>query len=161
VIDVATNTIVDAVPVGTGPLGIAITPDGSRAYVANFGSITSPNIPGPGNTVSVINATINLLLDEVDVGFGPAGVAITPDGSKVLVSNFDSDGIDPGNTVSVIDTGTNPTISTITVGNRPFGIAVTHDGTKAYVANYFSDTLSVIDVLTNSVLATISVDGGG
>jgi YVTN family beta-propeller protein len=61
----------------------------------------------------------------------------------------------------VIDTGTNPTISTITVGNRPFGIAVTHDGTKAYVANYFSDTLSVIDVLTNSVLATISVDGGG
>src|SRR5262244_2845507 len=40
VIDTATNTVVATVPVGSVPLGVAITPDGTRAYVANPGSGT-------------------------------------------------------------------------------------------------------------------------
>jgi len=166
VIDIATNTVIKEVTVGVGPLGIAITPDGSKAYVTNFGSITSLDASDPGNTVSVINLGTNTVIDEVSVGFGPAGVAITPDGSKAYVSNLDTvneffGGLgalsDPGKTVSVIDAGTNQVMSTITVGNRPFGIAVTHDGTMTYVANYLSGTVSVINVSTNSVIATIPI----
>ena len=36
VIDRATNTVVATVPVGITPQGIAVTPDGAFAYVANF-----------------------------------------------------------------------------------------------------------------------------
>ena len=39
VIDVATNTVVGSpIPVGSTPFSIAITPDGTSAYVANLGS---------------------------------------------------------------------------------------------------------------------------
>jgi YVTN family beta-propeller protein len=35
VIDIATNTVVATIPVGLIPVGVAITPDGTRAYVIN------------------------------------------------------------------------------------------------------------------------------
>ena len=35
-IDTATDTVVDTITVGTRPTEIAITPDGTTAYVANF-----------------------------------------------------------------------------------------------------------------------------
>jgi YVTN family beta-propeller protein len=81
----------------------------------------------------------------------PNGVAVTPDGAKVYVSNkYD-------NNVSVIDTATNTVTTTIPVGNEPLGIAVTPDGTKVYVANegVGSESVSVIDTATNTVTATV------
>jgi YVTN family beta-propeller protein len=36
-------------------------------------------------------------------------------------------------------------------------VAITPDGTRAYVANRFSNTVSVIDTATNTVLSTIPV----
>ena len=41
VIDTATNTVVATIPVGIDPFGVAVTPDGKHAYVAN-GSSTTP-----------------------------------------------------------------------------------------------------------------------
>src|SRR5271167_883174 len=35
VIDAASNTVVATVTVGSGPTGVAITPDGTQAYVTN------------------------------------------------------------------------------------------------------------------------------
>ena len=35
VIDTGTNAVIATVPVGSSPFGVAITPDGARAYVAN------------------------------------------------------------------------------------------------------------------------------
>ncbi|MFK4271731.1 YncE family protein [Streptomyces milbemycinicus] len=35
VIDAATHTIVEHISFGDGPTGIALTPDGARAYVTN------------------------------------------------------------------------------------------------------------------------------
>jgi YVTN family beta-propeller protein len=76
---------------------------------------------------------------------------VTPDGSKVYVTNVNS------NTVSVIDTATNTVIATIPVGTTPQGVAVTPDGSKVYVANSDSNTVSVIDTATNTVSATTPV----
>ena len=60
----------------------------------------------------------------------PFGVSVSPDGSKVYVTNCSD------NTVSVINTATNTVTATITVGSAPYGVSVSPDGSKVYVANY-------------------------
>jgi YVTN family beta-propeller protein len=144
VIDTATNAVV-APRSGSafGPRGVAVTPDGSRVYVANGGS----------GTVSVIDTATNAVVGSpIVVGPNSRTVAVTPDGSRVYVANAGN------NTVSVIDTATNAVIGLpIGVGNAPFGVAVTPDGSKLYVANQNSNTVSVIDTATNTVVATLPV----
>ncbi|MGM2818249.1 YncE family protein [Bacillus cereus group sp. Bce001] len=111
VINTTTNTeIFPRIPVGDNPLGIAITPDGSRAYVTNLAD----------NNVSVINTATNTeILPRIPVGDRPIRIAITPDGSRAYVTNL----VD--NNVSVINTITNIEIfPRIPVGDFPFAIAI-------------------------------------
>jgi len=135
------------VPVGAGPHGVAVSPDGKSVFVTNHHE----------ETVSVINTTTKTVTTTVPVGSYPWGVAFNPTGTKAYVTNRGS------NTVSVIDTATKNVIDTIDVGSWPFEIEVTPDGTKVYVANAdwngvsAIDTISVIDTATNAVIATINV----
>ena len=62
----ATNTVTATIPVGQLPYGVAVTPDGSKVYVVNFGE------PGPG-TVSVIATATNTVTDTVPVDIGSYG----------------------------------------------------------------------------------------
>ncbi len=64
VIDMASNTAVATITVGSTPFGVAITPDGKHAYVANQSSKT------PG-TVSVIDTDSNMVVATVPVGGFP------------------------------------------------------------------------------------------
>jgi len=166
VINITSRTIEDTVNVGMYPYAITITPDGTKVYVANSGNsnvssndypinpITirdNNNVPG---TVSVINTTTNTVATNVIVGLDPYGIAVTPDGTKVYVTNSGS------NNVSIIDTATNNVTATVPVGLNPFGVGVTPDGTKVYVANYGDNTVSVINTATNTVIATVPVGNG-
>jgi YVTN family beta-propeller protein len=101
--------VVATIPVGVNPVGVAITPNGTRAYVTNESS----------NTVLVIDTATNSVVATIPVGLAPFGVAITPDGTRAYVANKNS------NTVSVIDTATNTVVVTIPVGLTPVAIAIT------------------------------------
>jgi YVTN family beta-propeller protein len=68
VIATATNKVVATVPVGRIPFGVAVTPDGKHAYVANGGS----------NNVSVLDTATNTVVATVPVVSGPIGVGIVP-----------------------------------------------------------------------------------
>jgi YVTN family beta-propeller protein len=141
VIDIATNTVTATVPVGNGPLGVALKPDGTRAYVTNSSD----------NNVSVIDPATNTVVGTVAVGSAPITVAVTPDGTRAYVANHFS------HNVSVIDTTTNTVIATVPVQARPQGIDITPDGSRVYVANIVSSTVSVIETATNAVIATVTV----
>ena len=75
--------------VGGNPVGVAITPDGSHAYITSEVS----------DAVSVIDTATATVSATIAVGSIPAEVAITPDGSHAYVTNFDA------GTVVVIPTG--------------------------------------------------------
>ncbi|WP_151447487.1 beta-propeller fold lactonase family protein [Lacisediminimonas profundi] len=109
-IDTATNTVIASLGVGNGVNGVALSPDGSRAYVANSGD----------NTVSVVDTASNSVINTI-TGLGNMSVeiAVTPDGTKAYVGNNAS------NTVSVIDTASNAIVATVPVGAAPLGIAIT------------------------------------
>ena len=96
------------IPVGSQPGGVAVTPDGSKVYVANFLS----------NNVSVIATATNTVTATIPAGSEPFGVAVTPDGCKVYVANGAS------NNVSVIATATNRVTAAITVGRGPVAFGV-------------------------------------
>jgi YVTN family beta-propeller protein len=146
VIDTATNTVTDTVPVGSFPKGIAVSPDGKKVYVTNSWN----------DNVSVIDTAINTVTATVPVGRFPEGIAINPTGTKVYVTNS----LD--NNISIINTSTNDIISTVNVGINPVGVAVNPEGTKLYVTNVgnFSvpdNTVSVIGTATDNVIATVKV----
>jgi YVTN family beta-propeller protein len=143
VIDVATSSVVTTVPVGTTPWGAAITPNGSKVYVANRG--------GPSGSISVIDTGSNTVSGTIPVGLAPWGVAVNPAGTKVYVANSGS------NSVSVIDTATDTVIGTVYVGATPHWLAVAPDGGRVYVSNNGSGTVSVIETGTDTVIQTVTV----
>ena len=153
VIDTDTHTL-NAKPTITGyvgwkPRGVAVSPDGTKAYVTNYADGKADG------TVSVIDTATNAIKAGfelgITVGKGPYGVAFSPDGTKAYVTNYFE------RTVSVINTTTNAVDATITVGNGPEGVAFSPDGTKAYVTNYSDGTVSVIELRAT---ATASADAG-
>jgi YVTN family beta-propeller protein len=148
VIDTAGNTIVATVPVGSGPIGVAVNPGGTRVYVANLTS----------NSISVIDTATNAVTATVTLGGSPLAVAVNPSGTRVYVTTVFS------NNVSVIDAGTNTVVATVATGTIPGGIAVNPSGTSVYVAivgtmNLPNSTILVIDAATNAAIGNVAVVG--
>jgi YVTN family beta-propeller protein len=126
-------------------MGVAVSPSGSRVYVANQ----------VDNTVSVIDTSTNTVVATVPVGAAPfsspVSVAVNPTGVLVYVTNAGED------TVSVIYAPTNRVIANVAVGRSPFGLAVDPTGTRVFVGNDMGASVSVIDAATNTIAATVAV----
>src|SRR3990167_6724591 len=93
------------------------------------------------------------LIATIGVGDTPAGIAITPDGRFAYVANNNNDGIVGGDTVSVIDLATNTVIKTISDASfaEPYTVTINAAGTKAYITNSNGTTITIIDIATNTV----------
>lgn len=65
-------------PAGSLPYGIAFTPDGSRAFVT---------LEGPGLLAS-IDPTARAVLNTINLGASPRGLAISHDSRRVFVTRF-------------------------------------------------------------------------
>jgi YVTN family beta-propeller protein len=153
------NKVVATVEVGVTPDGLAITPDNRTAYVVNNNNY---GITGQ-DSVSVLDLTNNTLKTTIyDSSFKePFKVAVSPDGKRVYVPNSN------GTTLSIISTKQNKVIGTIGGFDGPSGIAITPNGKYAYVNNYGGPgglgsgngkTISVVNLKTNTIIKTITVD---
>jgi YVTN family beta-propeller protein len=94
---------------------------------------------GIGDQTNIRNGVISRPVKHVPVGTEPYGLAVTPNGHKLYVSNARS------NWLSVIDTQTDVVIKTIeNVGIEPRGLAISNDGDDddgdetVYVAQFLS-----------------------
>ncbi|MCB1795494.1 MAG: PASTA domain-containing protein [Candidatus Competibacteraceae bacterium] len=104
-----TNQVVDNMATGidnSGPSGIAVSPDGTRLYVAN-----RPQYGRRTGTLSVIDLTERRVIAIIPVGVAPLGVAVNPTGERVFVANEGSFSL------SVIDTTTNQPFIDLNVPN--------------------------------------------
>ncbi|MEO5617867.1 MAG: Ig-like domain-containing protein, partial [Candidatus Eisenbacteria bacterium] len=77
-------------------------------------------------------------LGDLPAAGGIRDIAVTPDGSRVYVTNPSL------NTVSALQVADAINLGNITVGLQPQGVAITPDGLRAYVANTGSNDVSVI-----------------
>lgn len=158
VVDLAANPprVVGTVTTGAGPAGVAITPAGDLALVANRNDGTVSVFAIAGATLTPVST-----LRVGPEASGPSGVAISADGRRALVTR---DG-DSRLTLLAIE-GANVTLANrdMHAGLRPYGVDMTRDGRVAVVANIGmgngdNDTVSVIDMTLNPprVVETVTV----
>lgn len=93
-INTATNTPGTPIAVGHQPTGIAITPNGTTAYVAYQSGGTLKGMVTPINTATGTPGT------PITVGNDPVAIAITPNGATAYVVNFYSGTVTPISTAT-------------------------------------------------------------
>lgn len=158
IIDTSTNMLVKTIPVGYFPNGIAMTPNGAFAYVANQCEDLSC---ASGGSVSVINTESQAITQTIPTGqFDSQFITIAPGGNAAYVANTCGDAFcSATGTVSTIDLTTNSIVgSPITVGDAPGELGVTPDGKFLYVVDQIGG-VSVVATATNTVIATIPIGG--
>jgi DNA-binding beta-propeller fold protein YncE len=93
----------------------------------------------------------------IPVATRPLQIAITPDGSTMLVTSFD-------NAVNFINPATNQVTFTLNTGTiNPNGLAITPDGAFAYITNFVTGaegaSISKIDLSSQTIVQTIPAFG--
>ena len=149
------------------PSGMALSPDGSKLYVALNGV----------NELGVIDTATNQLTQVIHVGNAPRQVVLV--GSTAFVSNEGGRPAKPGDftnesdgtavvaskvtgaattgTVSEVNLSTGQEVKEIPVGLQPTAEYLAADGTLM-VANSNDDTFSLIDPKTATVVQTVNVN---
>lgn len=143
-VDAATGRVTQTVPYPNPKAvftGLAFSPDGRalyvsgggqnvvRRYAVDRGQVTE-GAPIPLPTVTPTGARTTPF---------PAGIAVTPDGRRLVVADQQADA------VSVVDVASGG-VTTSGAGHRPRGVAVSADGRTAWVADEGGTTVAVVDL---------------
>jgi YVTN family beta-propeller protein len=143
-VDTETMTLVGRASVGSLPIDVKMSPDGTVLYVANQGR----------HGVSLVDPETMTEIGFLRTGTGAHGLNVSRDAASLFVSNR-MDG-----TISVIDFATRTVRQTWRVGGSPDMIQVSSDGAQLWVSNRFHGSVSVIDTTTGGVIATIPTGAG-
>jgi DNA-binding beta-propeller fold protein YncE len=111
---VSTNEKLSEVNVGNEPFSIVIAPDDQTAYVANRKDGTVMKLSG-------INGSSPRVVASLNVGSEPTGLALTPTGAKLVVTEFGE------GRVSLIDTATMQVVNSKPMRN-PRAVAISNNG---------------------------------
>lgn len=125
------------------PIALALSADGSRLLVANQGT----------GTVSLIDTKARRVLADVATGDKPAGVALSSDGKRAVVSHW------YGYDVAILDVGPDglKVAGRVDVGPEPRGVALAKDGATAFVAVGASNEIVRVDLAAKSVSGRLAV----
>ncbi len=141
-IDLATNTAGAPIEVGENPDGIAVTPDGTRAYVTLRGE----------SAVRRINLADDSVGPAIPVAEFPTGIAITPDSSRAYVIA----GLQPA---TPIDLATDTPAAPVEFeGHFLNDVAISPAGDRAWITDesQVSEQLDSIEVPADAIGPTIT-----
>src|SRR5262245_33724906 len=165
------------IPVGTGPWGIAVSPDGAWVATANR---ESAQVDREGNHVSLINvdkavagakdaeaARVIVGTNNPSMASRPFGVAFTPDGKTLLVSNFRANNLSFVDVERALSGGLGAAVARLPLAtpdgkpSRPRGIAITPDGRYAAITGAprgqpNSGVLWVVDIAERKTVGRVS-----
>ena len=137
VLDAASGAVAEAIAVGACPDKATASPDGTWLSIGHSGT----------HSVSLVNLATGAVT-AVGLLDAPLGMMFTPDSTHLYVSNEHS--------LTVIDTTSSEACDLVTAG-LPRGLQFSPDGKRAYSSDFGNGTLSVIDTITNSIVATLDV----
>ncbi len=147
-VDVAAGKEKAKIRAGKRPIQVAFSPDGHHVAISLFDE----------SRIGIINIDKARLVKKYNVGNGPAQLCYTPDGKRIVVANQGSKE-KPDNRISVVNLD-NDKVSFITTGTGAHGVAIAADGTQAFITNSVANTLSVVDLKSESAVRSIPVGEG-
>ena len=131
------------VPVGRGPEGFDVSPNGKEIWVAN----------AQDGTVSIIDIAGKKVVRTLAANVKSANrLKFTPDGRLVLISSLSEPDL------AVFDAATGKTVKRIKIGHGAAGILVESGGARAFVSCGPDNYVAVIDLKTLEV--TGHIDAG-
>jgi YVTN family beta-propeller protein len=133
------------VPVGRGPEGIDLSPDGKEIWTAQ----------SRDGAVSIVDVATKKVVGTLNLQTKRSNrLKFTPDGKRVLVSDLDA-----GELV-VVDAAARKEITRVKLGKSTEGILIPPDGSRAFVAVTGENYVAVIDLKTLVVSSRISTGTG-
>jgi len=136
VVNADTFQIVDQVPFPSDPNGkvdhgsmhgIAVGPDGETVFfTGNLRNLYQANIDPAGH----LDFAPPILLTDSHQLANPLGVAVTPDGKRVIVA------LSVLNELAVVKLANRAVVSRIPVGVCPYGVELSSNGRFAFVSNF-------------------------
>jgi YVTN family beta-propeller protein len=133
------------IPVGKGPEGFDVTPDGQQLWAAN----------SRDGSISMIDIAAKRLIRTFGVQTKRSNrLKFTPDGRLVLISDLEAGDL------LVMERATRREVKRMRVGKNPAGILIVPDSSRAYVAVTGDNNVAVIDLKTLELTARISTGDG-
>ena len=133
------------IPVGKGPEGNDLTPDGKQLWAAN----------SRGGSISIVDVASRKAIGTFDIGTRRSNrIKFTRDGKFALVSD------DEAGELVVIDVAGRKVTTRVPLGKNAEGIVVAPDGTRAFVAVNGDNVVAVIDLKTWRVTKRIATGNG-
>jgi DNA-binding beta-propeller fold protein YncE len=132
------------------PTNLAITPDGTLALATNAVSwAKAGDKPAPDDKLYVIDmkASLPTLIDTVQVGKQPSGLAINPAGNLALVADRAGNAISvlaiDGQKVKLVDT---VSIAAPDAKSQVSAVAITPDGKRALATKFADNKVAVLSI---------------
>ena len=133
------------IPVGKGPEGIDLSPDGKQVWSAH----------SRDGGVSIIDVAAKKVVQTINVGTKRSNrIKLTADGKFALISDLEA-----GDLI-VLDAPARKEIKRIALGRSPEGILIAPDGSHAFVAVNGDNNVAVVDLKTWAVTSRISAGTG-
>ncbi len=133
------------VPVGKGPEGFDISPDGKQIWAAN----------SRDGSVSIVDLASKSVVRTFGVQTKRSNrLKFTPDGKLVLISDLDAGDL------LVLERATRKELKRMRLGRQVAGILVEPDGDRAYVAVTGDNNVAVIDLKGLELQARIQTGNG-
>lgn len=133
------------VPVGKGPEGFDLSPDGRELWAAH----------SRDGGVSIIDVAAKRVTQTLSLGTKRSNrLKFTPDGKRVFISDMG------GDELLILDAATRQVVKRLKPGRSPEGILMTPDGARAYVAVANDNQVAVVDLKTLEVTDHLATGRG-
>jgi PQQ-dependent catabolism-associated beta-propeller protein len=134
--------LIETVPVGNRPRGIAISSDGRYLYIC----------ASDDDTIQVLDTETRKVLGDLPSGPDPELLVLSPDDALIYAANEDD------NMVTVIDIASKVAVAEIPVGVEPEGMGVSHDGKWIVNTSETTNMAHFIDADTFEITDNVLVD---
>lgn len=159
VIDAGTDRSLMQIHLGKRPRGIHASPDHKTLYIALSGTpIAGPDVdestlPPPDKSadgIGVFDVEQKKLVRMLPGGSDPENFDVSPDGTKIYVSNEDT------SAVSIVDIASG-TLKSLPVGAQPEGVEVAPNNKFVYITSEETSKIFVLDPGTQAITGSFKV----